>query len=114
MATFYKEDSLDRVSRRELRAIYRHYVHLRKEHGPKITYKEAMEDWFEHCAVKWRKADHLNAMAIQRRKMKEHKWLRSEEVGYDVGQMAYFEWIHLHGPAWRYHYEKHDPLLPYP
>lgn len=37
----------------------------------------------------------------QTEEIKKYKWIRSEEVGYDLGQVAIFEWIKKYAKSYR-------------
>jgi hypothetical protein len=43
-------------------------------------------------------------MAAQIEEIKRHKWIESEKVGRDLGDVAVFDWIDQHAAAFRPYY----------
>lgn len=113
MSASQKVKPLTGISRREQRAIEAHHARLCQAGHPDISLEEAVQDWLKHYAQKWRIADHLLAMAMQRQEMAEHKWIRSQQAGYDLGSEALTEWIHLYAALWRDWYETEFELSDY-
>jgi len=35
------------------------------------------------------------------KEMDRYKWLKSQEVNYDIGKKAYMEWVQKYGAIWR-------------
>lgn len=106
MATAQRTLVLAEISLREKRAIYTFHSQLMDACACEIDIVDATAHWLSHYAANWREADHLQAMAMQRQAIETHKWIRSQQVGYDLGREAVHEWISLYAKPWRDWYER--------
>jgi len=43
----------------------------------------------------------LKFLQDEKDEMERHKWIKSEKIGYDVGQDAIIEWINKHAASYR-------------
>jgi len=49
-------------------------------------------------------------LQAQIQEMLKYKWLKSEQLGYDVGEIAIYEWIRLFAAKFRNEWEKNNGI----
>ena len=85
----------------ERQAVGHHRSTLSQEAGREVSIEEALADWFEHHAVKWREKRQAAYLAMQREEINKHKWIESEKADRDLGSAAVMDWIGRYSAAWR-------------
>ncbi len=90
----------------EQRAVENHRCSLTVEAGREVSFEEALSDWNEHYALRWRQERQAACLAAQRQEIERHKWIESEKAGHDLGKDAVLDWIKLNAAAWRSWYEQ--------
>lgn len=90
----------------EQRAVENHRCSLSAEAGREISFEEALSDWNEHHALRWRQERQAACLAAQRQEIERHKWIESEKAGHDLGKEAVMDWIRMNAAAWRTWYER--------
>ncbi|NLB60569.1 MAG: HPr family phosphocarrier protein [Lentisphaerae bacterium] len=86
----------------ELKAILEHKWEMSEKHGREITLEQAIEHFILHMHADWLKEkQHLDTQA-QREEIEKHKYLRSQDAGYDIGKTAAAEeWCAKYAHIWR-------------
>jgi len=94
------------IAEAERRAINKHKYTMSEQYGCEVGFDEAMQDWNEKCAKTWRENRLRKMLYSQREEINRFKWIASELAGEDLGRSAVEEWIHKHGPGWRFNWEE--------
>jgi hypothetical protein len=96
------------LSRAEQLAVESHRTKLSHERGVDVSEDDALADWQQHHAVRWREEWQRNYLAEQRAEIERHKWIESEKAGHDLGRDAVLDWISKNAAAWRSWYEARE------
>lgn len=96
----------EQLGRAELAAVERHRKALCVQWSHEVTQDEALADWLQNHAVKWREQRHARMLAMQREEILRYKWIESEKRNRDVGAEAVFDWIKRYAAIWRVWFEK--------
>jgi hypothetical protein len=86
-------------------AVDAHRSRLHCERGANVSFEEALADWNQFHAVRWREERQRALLAEQRAEIERHKWIESEKAGRDLGRDAVLDWITKNAAAWRNWYE---------
>jgi len=95
------KQSLSDLTSAERQAVENHRGTLSQEAGREVSIEEALADWLEHHAVKWREKRQAAYLAMQRDEINRHKWIESEKADRDLGSAVIMDWIGQYGAAWR-------------
>ena len=89
-------------------AVRQHQQALAQARATEVTFREALEDWREHHAVKWREERQREYLEKQREEILRHKWIESEKARRDLGAQAILDWIGNYAASWRARYEEEN------
>ena len=92
----------------EKHAVEQHRDRMVHERGSDISFEDALVDWNERCAIRWREDRQQQILAAQRAEIERHKWIESEKAGHDLGRDAVMDWIKNNAAAWRQWYESRE------
>jgi phosphotransferase system HPr (HPr) family protein len=85
----------------ELKAIEDHKYFMSKEQKREVTIEEAIADFLKNYQDNWESRRTKEDNLEQADEIKKHKYLKSQEKGYDVGDEAVEEWRQKYAPIWR-------------
>lgn len=94
-----------RLEKAEEVEIQRHQQDLSRRMGRVVSREEAIRDWAEHYAERWRSEYQARMLSLQREEILKHKWIESEKAQRDLGREAIMEWITKYAEQWRVWYE---------
>jgi hypothetical protein len=94
------------LTQAEIHAVRQYHQLLAETRGVDVDFQEALEDWQEHHAVKWREERQREYLAKQREEIQRHKWIESEKARRDLGAQAVMDWIRNYAESWRSWYEQ--------
>jgi|LSQX01.2.fsa_nt_gb hypothetical protein len=90
----------------EFKAVLRHQSQLAEARGTEVSFQEALEDWDQHHALRWREERQREYLMLQREEIQRHKWIESEKARRDLGAQAVLDWIGTYAESWRTWYEQ--------
>lgn len=85
----------------ELKAIEDHKYFMSKEQKREVTIEEAIADFLKIYQDGWEAQKVREDNLKQLDEIQKHKYLKSKEKGYDVGDEAVEEWRQKYAPIWR-------------
>jgi|DewCreStandDraft_4_1066084.scaffolds.fasta_scaffold26347_2 phosphotransferase system HPr (HPr) family protein len=85
----------------ELKAIEEHRYLLGIELKREVSIDEAIISFFNKYMEEWRREKTRRDNLEQIKEIEKHKYLRSKEVGQDLGEKAIDEWMEKYAPIWR-------------
>ncbi|GEM_PF-175873 len=90
----------------EIYAVRQHQQSLAEVRGVEVSFQEALEDWQENHALRWREERQRQYLAMQREEIQRYKWIESEKARRDLGAQAVLDWIGNYAESWRAWYER--------
>jgi hypothetical protein len=97
------------LNQAELRAVLQHQHQLTEARGTEVSFQDALDDWEQHHALRWREERQREYLMLQREEIQRHKWIESEKARRDLGAQAVLDWIGTYAESWRAWYEReHD------
>jgi hypothetical protein len=99
-------EGLQGMSRAEQRSVEAHRIAMAEAKRQHVSLEEALADWLEHHAQRWREERLARGLALQREEILRHKWIESEKAQRDLGATAALDWARNHAARWRQWFEE--------
>jgi hypothetical protein len=97
---------LSHLSAPESKAVLKYREQMCARTGRDVPLEEALSDWLQHHAMKWRIERQAHMLSLQREEILRHKWIESEKAHRDLGAEAMLDWIDKYAAHWRDWYER--------